>query len=151
MAITPQALALVAIPLLARLTAVSLQDSSTIVLPNVLAPVWQGCSGSPSERTTAALKLQMCLELRTGRLDVQLQDGRAADQAAEFPGQLEAGALHIADPGYWSLDAFRMLMQQGIFWLSRLQVQTALYTATGQRQDLLALLMAQPAAALDMR
>jgi Transposase DDE domain len=140
----------VAIPLLARFTAVCLQDSSTIVLPDALAPVWQGCGGSTSERTTAALKLQVRLEMRTGRLDVQLQDGRAADQAAELPGQLEAGALHIADLGYWSLDAFRTLTQQGIFWLSRLQVQTALYTATGQRQELLALLTAQPAATLDM-
>jgi hypothetical protein len=88
--------------------------------------------------------------MRTGRLDVQRQDGRAADQAAEFPGQLEAGARHIADLGSWRLDAFRTLTQQGIFWLSRLQVQTALYAPTGQRQDLLALLTAQPAATLDM-
>jgi hypothetical protein len=140
----------VAIPLRARFTAVCLQDSSTIVLPDALAPVWQGCGGSTSERTMAALKLQGRLEMRTGRLDVQLQEGRAADQAAELPGQLAAGALHLADLGYWSLDAFRTLTQQGIFWLSRLQAQTALYTATGQRQDLLALLTAQPAATLDM-
>jgi hypothetical protein len=72
----------VAIPLLARFTAVCLQDSSTIVWPDALAPVWQGCGGSTSERTTAALKLQVRLEMRTGRLDVQLQDGRGADQAA---------------------------------------------------------------------
>jgi Transposase DDE domain len=140
----------VAIPLLARFTAVYLRDSSTIVLPDVLAPVWQGCGGSTPERTKAALKLQVRLEMRTGRLDVRLQDGRAADQAAEFPGTFEAGALHLADLGYWSLDAFRTLTQQGVFWLSRLQVQTAIYAATGQRQDLLALLRAQPAATLDM-
>jgi Transposase DDE domain len=140
----------VAIPLLARFTAVWLQDSSTIVLPDALAPVWQGCGGSTPERTTAALKLQVRLEMRTGRLDVQLQDGRAADQAAELPGKLEAGALHIADLGYWSLDVFGTLTQQGVCWLSRLQVQTAIYAATGQRQDLLALLTAQPAATLDM-
>jgi hypothetical protein len=140
----------VAIPLLARFTAVCLQDSSTIVLPEALAPVWRGCGGSTAERTTAALKLQVRLEMRTGRLDVQLQDGRVADQAAELPGQLDAGALHIADLGYWSLDAFRALTHQGVFWLSRLQGQTAIYDATGQRQDLLALLTAQPAATLDM-
>jgi hypothetical protein len=86
----------VAIPLLARFTAVSLQDSSTIVWPDALAPVWQGCGGSTSERTTAALKLQVRLEMRSGRLDVQLQEGWAADQAAEFPGPLDAGALHMA-------------------------------------------------------
>jgi Transposase DDE domain len=140
----------VAIPLLARFTAVALQDSSTIVLPDILAPVWQGCGGNTAERTKAALKLQVRLEMQTGRLDVQLQDGRAADQAAEFPGTLAAGALHLADLGYWSLDAFRALTHQGVFWLSRLQVQTAIYTATGQRHDLLALLTAQPAVPLDM-
>jgi Transposase DDE domain len=140
----------VAIPLLARFTAVALQDSSTIVLPDVLAPVWQGCGGNTSERTTAALKLQVRLEMRTGRLDVQLQEGRAADQAAEFPDTLAAGALHLADLGDWSLDTFRTLTHQRVFWLSRLQVQTALYAATGQRHDLLALLTAQPAVPLDM-
>jgi hypothetical protein len=140
----------VAIPLLARFTAVTLQDSSTIVLPDVLAPVWHGCGGNTSERTQAALKLQVRLEMRTGRLAVQLQDGRASDRAAALPGSREVGTLHIADLGYWSLDAFRALMQQGVFWLSRLQVQTAIYDATGQRQDLLALLTAQPAATLDM-
>lgn len=137
----------VAIPLLARFTAVSLQDRSTIVLPDALAPVWQDCGGSTSARTTAALKRQVCLEMRTGRLAVQLQDGRSADQAAQFPGRLAAGALHMADLGYWSLDAFRTLTQPGGFWRSRLQVQTAIYAPTGQRQDLLT---AQPAATLDM-
>jgi Transposase DDE domain len=140
----------VAIPLLARFTAVFLQDSSTIVLPDSLAPVWPGCGGSTPERTKAALKLQVRLELRTGRLDVELQDGRAADQATELSGRLEAGALRLADLGYWSLDAFRALEQQSVFWLSRLQTQTAIYDGTGQRQDLLALLTAQPAASLDM-
>ncbi|HEX2186115.1 MAG TPA: IS4 family transposase [Chloroflexota bacterium] len=140
----------VAIPLLARFTAVALQDSSTLVLPDLLAPVWQGCGGNTAERTKAALKLQVRLEMQTGQLDVQLQEGRAADQAAEFPGALAAGALHLADLGYWSLDGFRALTHQGVFWLSRLQVQTAIYTAAGQRHDLLALLTAQPAVPLDM-
>jgi hypothetical protein len=137
-----------AIPLRARFTAVFLQDSATLVLPEGLAPVWHGCGGSPPERTQAALKLQGRLEIRTGRLDVQLQEGRASEQAAELPGPLAAGALRLAALGYWSLDAFRALTQQGVFWLSRLQTQTALYDATGQRQDLLALLTAQPAATL---
>jgi hypothetical protein len=140
----------VAIPRLVRFTAVCLQESSPIVWPEALAPVWQGWGGRTSERTTAALNLQVRLERRTGRLDGQLQEGRAADQAAALPGPLEAGALHIADLGSWSLDAVRTLTPQGLFWLSRLQVQTALYTATGQRQDLLARLTAQPAATLDM-
>jgi hypothetical protein len=140
----------VAIPLLARFTAGGLRESSPIALPAALAPVWQGGGGRTSERTTAALTRQVRLERRTGRLDVQLQDGRAADQAAEFPGQREAGALPMAALGSWSRDACRPLTPQGICWRSRLQVQTALDTGTGQRQGLLARLTAQPAATLDM-
>jgi len=136
--------------LLSRFTAVALQDSSTIVLPDILASLWQGCGGSPAERTRAALKLQVRLELRTGRLEVQLQDGRASDRAATLPESLPAGALRIADLGYWDLESLRALDQQGVFWLSRLQTQSAVYEPTGQRCDLLELLTAQPTAASDL-
>jgi Transposase DDE domain len=137
-------------PLLARLTAVARQDSSTLVVPDLRAPVWQGCGGNPAAPTQAARTLQVRLERRTGRRDGQLQEGRAADQAAECPGTLAAGALPLADLGSWSLDAFRTLTHQGVFWLSRLPVQTAIYPATGQRHDRLALLTAPPAVPLDL-
>ena len=71
------------IPLLECCTAVWSQDRSTIVLPDALAAVWQGCGGSATSRTATALKLQVRLELRTGKLEgSQLQDGRASDRAA---------------------------------------------------------------------
>jgi hypothetical protein len=140
----------VAIPLLARFPAVYLQDSSTIVLPDALASVWQGCGGNTSSHTRAALKLQVQLELRTGGLaGLQLQDGRASDRTAARP-DLPAGALRIADLGYWSVDALQALDQQGSYWLSRLQTQTAIYDTQGHRQDLLALLAAQPAEEADL-
>lgn len=140
----------VAIPLLERFTAVYLPDSSTIVLPDILATVWRGCGGSTTARTSAALKLQVRVELRTGCLEnCQLQDGRTPDQRAAFPAGLLAGALRLADLGYWSLEALQSMAQQGTFWLSRLQTQTAVYDATGQRQDLLALLEAQPTATME--
>jgi hypothetical protein len=119
----------VAIPLLERFTAVYVQDSSTIVLPEVFAAQWHGC---------------------TGRLDVQLQEGRASDRAASLPGPLPAGALRLADVGYWSLEAFAALAQQKVFWLSRLQMQTAVYDATGARQELLPLLETQPTDTIDL-
>jgi hypothetical protein len=141
----------VAIPLLERFTAVCVQDSSTIVLPETLAAVWQGCGGTPTSSTAAALKLQVRLELRTGKLEgPQLQDGRASDRAALLPTTLPGGALWLADLGYWSLDMVQTLDQQGVCWLSRLQVQTAIYDTTGQPRDLLALLEAQPTASLDL-
>jgi hypothetical protein len=134
----------VTIPLLQRFTAVYVQDSSSIVLPEVFAAQWHGCGGSTASETSAALKLQVRLEMCTGRLDVQLQEGRASDRAAVLPGPLPAGALWLADLGYWSLDAFAALAQHEVFWLSRLQMQTAVYDATGDRWELLELLETQP-------
>src|SRR5262249_39728081 len=89
----------VAIPLLERFTAVYVQDSSTIILPEVFAAQWHGCGGSTSSSASAALKLQARVEMRTGRLDVQLQEGRASDRAAVLPGPLPAGALRLGGVG----------------------------------------------------
>ena len=46
----------VTIPLLQRLTAVYVQDSSTIVLPEVFAAQWHGCGGSTSSSASARLR-----------------------------------------------------------------------------------------------
>ena len=134
----------VAISFLARFTAVAVQESSTMVLPDALAAVWQGCGGRTPESTSAALKLQVRLDMRTGCLAVQFQDGRASDWTAELPGPLPAGALRLADLGDGSLEAWQARAQQGVFWLSRLQLQTAVYDAAGDRQELLAFLEASP-------
>ncbi len=126
----------VAIPILERFTAVYLQDSSTIVLPDALAAVWQGCGGRQPEHTLAAVKLQVRVDLRTGRLEgPQLQDGRASDHAPALPTSLVPGSLRLADLGYWSLEDLQTLDHQGVFWLSRLQAATAVYDAQGQRRD----------------
>jgi hypothetical protein len=89
--------------------------------------------------------------LRTGkRVGPQLQDGRASDRAALLPTMLPGGALWLADLGSWSLHTLQTLDQHEVFWLSRLPVQTAVYDATGQQRDRLALLDAQPAATVDL-
>ncbi len=141
----------VAIPILDRFSAVYVQDSSTIVLPDALATVWHGCGGSSELHTQAALKLQVRLDLRTGQLHgPQLQHGRASDHAAALPSVLPAGALRLADLGYWRLDDLAALATQQVFWLSRLQTGTTIYDANGQRQDVLAWLEAQHSAVADL-
>src|SRR5215472_12900769 len=73
----------VAIPLLQRFPAVMIQDSSIVLLPAPLARIWRGC-GSPAPQTaTAALKLQVRLDLVTGALQGPLlQEGRVHDLKA---------------------------------------------------------------------
>ena len=140
----------VAIPLVERFTAVDVQDSATISLPEVFAAQWHGGGGSLSSSASAALKLQARVERRPGRLDVQLQEDRASDRAASLPGPLPAGALRLADWGSWSREACAALEPHKGFWLSRLQMQSAVYDATGARQELLTLLETQPTDTVDL-
>jgi hypothetical protein len=67
----------VTIPLRQRFLAVYVHESSTIVWPEVFAAQWHGGGGSTASGTRAARKLQTRLAMCPGRLDVQLQEGRA--------------------------------------------------------------------------
>jgi hypothetical protein len=126
----------VAIPLLNRFTNVFIEDSSTIGLPPALADTWRGCGGSTADGN-AALKVQVRLDLRCGRLQgPALQDGRASEQRSPLhEAPIVAGALYLADLGYWSLTRFARIAADGGYWLSRYLPQTALFTADGQRWD----------------
>jgi hypothetical protein len=65
----------VAIPLLQRFSAVVLLDSTVVVLPNELAPVWRGCGGRTEENSQASVKLQVGLDLLGGRLEATVSFG----------------------------------------------------------------------------
>lgn len=141
----------VAIPILNRFTAVYLHDSSTIVLPDVLADVWRGCGGGAAHNTASSLKIQVRMELRTGQLEgPQLQHGRDSDHEAALPTVLPAGSLRLADLGYWSVEEMATMEQQGVFWLSYLQAATAVYDQRGQRRSVLELLEEQGTSEVDV-
>jgi hypothetical protein len=141
----------VAIPILQRFNGVYLLDSSTINLPSELAQVWAGC-GNRVAGGEAALKFQILLNITTGALQgPELQDGREHDRSSSLQvAALPAGALRLADLGYFSMDLMRSLGQKGVFWLSRLQTNTVAFDATGQRVTLSAMLKAQPSETIDL-
>ena len=134
----------VTLPLLQRLTAVSGQESSTIVLPDVFAAQWHGGGGSTASGPSAALKLQARLEMCPGRLDVPLQEGRAAARAAVLPGPLPAGAVRLAAWGDWRLGALAARAPHEVCWWSRRQRQPAVSDTPGDRRGLLELVEAPP-------
>ena len=123
-----------ALPVLERFTAVTAQDSTTIVLPEEWADLWPGCGGSTAHGD-AALKLQVRLDRRSGHLEGPLLEaGRAADQTTALQTTpVPAGSLRLQDLGYFSLDVFAAVDRQGGYWLSRSQAATALFLADGQR------------------
>ncbi|CAA9299185.1 MAG: hypothetical protein AVDCRST_MAG26-4668 [uncultured Chloroflexia bacterium] len=137
----------VAIPILHRFTGVYVLDSTTITLPDCLSSVWHGCGGSTTA-SAAALKVQVLWNVTTGALRwVGLQDARTNDRNAPVQHlALPAGALRIADLGYFSLAQMATAQGQGSFVLSRWYPQTALFAADDTPLDLLAVLQrhAQP-------
>jgi hypothetical protein len=141
----------VAIPVLQRFNGVILQDSSTVVLPNDLDGIWRG-RGSKTGDCAAALKIEVRLDLSSGALlgplieDDRRQDKSSIIQAIPVP----AGALRIADLGYFSLAVLQDLESKGSFYLTRLQVQTAIFDEQGKRLDLLRVLREEGQVRLDM-
>ena len=140
----------VVVPILQRFNGVFIQDSTTITLPEVLADLWRGC-GNASGTGQAALKVQVQFDYSSGTLSqIVLQDGRAQDRNAPIQSAaLPAGALRLADLGYFSLLVLATLSEQAVYWLTRLQAGTAIYDPSGKRLDLLALLHPQDIATLD--
>jgi hypothetical protein len=133
-----------AVELLQRFNGVVLQDSSIINLPQPLAMHWRGCGDSAGGHQ-AALKLEVRLDVLNGTLyGPLLEQGRTADAASLIQSlPLPDGTLHIADLGYFDLQAMAGIAGHNAFFLSRLQAQTALFDMQGQPLDLLTLLQSR--------
>lgn len=141
----------VAIPLVQRFAGVYLLDSSTIMLPDALAGIWQGCGGSSERQTQSALKLQVQFDLSTGALrGPWLQSGRTHDRQAPHQTTFQRGALRLADLGYFSLQTLRELTSAGVYWLSRLHQHTHVFEPAGSCLDLLTWLSKQQAGLQDL-
>lgn len=139
-----------AFPLLAQFQGVHLRDSSTIGLPASLKDVWKGNGNQNGE--TATVKIQVSWEYSRGALDgICLQDGFCQDQTSPYQTlPLPAGALHIGDLGYFSLEKLARDSQSGVFWITRWKFKTTLWDAVDQLLDLVEVLAAQTHPQLDL-
>jgi hypothetical protein len=142
----------VTIPLLQRFQGVYLQDSTVIRLPDALEENWPGCGGSAESATKAAVKFFVRLDLSTGAITRLLpQPARISDSATAVADEdLPAGALRLADLGFFDVEEFRRLGGRGVFWLSRLLPATKLHHAGGQELPLLDWLTRQKAPRLEV-
>jgi hypothetical protein len=142
------------LPLLQKFQGVVLEDRTTVALPDSLRALWPGCGGGGDDAagTQAAIKFQVRLNCTTGQLVGPLPvAGAAADQRAALSlDDVPAGALRIADLGYFDLDVFARLQQRQVFWLTRWQPGTALFTAGGQELALLTYLKGQKGSVVDL-
>ena len=118
----------VEIDLLRRFEHVWLIDTSAVALPAVHQDRWPGVGGSTPAAGRAGLKFEVMLDLRSGELrGPHLLAGRTHDkrgpEAQVLPGQ---GELRVADLGYFSLEDFAEIGQQGGLWLSPLKTTCVL-------------------------
>jgi hypothetical protein len=115
-------------------------DSTVITLPDALADQWLGITGS-------GLKLSVVWDVQKGSLPLlHKQPAREHDTHAPFPlNQLGPGDLWLGDLGYFKLDRFQTLSDQGTFWLSRYKTGTNLSYPDGRAFDLATYLADLPA------
>jgi hypothetical protein len=143
----------VALPLLQRFSAVYVDDSTQVQLPGVLAALWAGSGGGArAEDQTAALKLQVRLDLKRGGLDGPfLHAGRSSDRSSPTQhAPVPAGSLRLADLGYFALDVLQRLAQQHAYWLTRLMAGTQGTDAQGHRLDLATTVVSYGAAVVEL-
>lgn len=124
---------------LAHFGAVHIHDSTQVSLPAHLAEVWAGSGGAASP---AAVKVWLSYEYRSGTLAaLETVAGRTPDQAYPLlPHLATPTSLHLFDLGFYTLEHLAQLAAGGSFFVCRHHSQTALYTADGQRLDLVAYL-----------
>src|SRR5439155_40299 len=110
---------------------------------------WPGCGGASATHTQAALKLGVRFDLCRGALrGPLLYDGRTHESTTPIQSAaLPAGALRLADLGFFHLEVLAQIGAQDGYWLSRLHFGTAVYDAEGRRWEVLDLLAAQGAVA----
>lgn len=89
--------------------------------------------GSRLEHPRYGLKVVARLELQQGGLQLGLEPLNRHDRAStvmDVP--LPAGALHVADLGFFDLAWFEACLERGVEVVTRLKVNTRVYDASGQ-------------------
>jgi hypothetical protein len=121
--------------ILSRFSAVYLSDSSVVTLPNKLADVFEGSGGFGDNASISAVKLSVRWNVTQGTLEtLEVTDATVHDRAsAAHHGPVEANSLQIKDLGYFKLDDFAALDQDGSYWLTKHKVRTIIYDETVEK------------------
>lgn len=136
---------------LKRFSGVYIQDSTIVVLPDELADVWSGCGSQDRGGQPAAVKIEVRLNMLQGEMiGPLLENGRVHDAVSQIQAYSPpAGALSIADLGYWSLTEMSQQAARGAFWLSHIVARAKVVTLDDKVWNLHDLLQAQTNHSID--
>lgn len=123
------------IELLKPFSAVKITDSTGISLPGNLKNLYRGHGGVSSE---AGLKIQLMFDYLYGQVSqVTLTEGRRSDQGfTQYFQDVEKGALYLHDLGYYKIDSFAKIHQNGGYFISRHLYSTTLLDKKNRKIDL---------------
>ena len=130
------------VEILQQFKAVELLDSTTIALPDSLQEEYPGCGGDGPD---SSLKAQLVFDWLDGNIKhLTFHAGKTPDQAyQEDIRKLSSGTLRITDLGYFKMERFAQINSVGAYFLTRFNTQTAFFSLTGERIDLLEWLQQQ--------
>jgi len=119
-------------------SAIYLGDGTTAALPDDYAEQFPGCGGSAGSGR-AALKIQLLWEILSGAVRrLVIEAGKSSDAISPIAQErVPAGSLVVFDLGYFCLDRFRRLIDNGVSWVSRLQYGVKVYDGAGRDLSLL--------------
>ena len=110
---------------LGQFSSIQILDSSYLALPKSLAEQYPGIGQAN------AVGMKVCLNYDYLRGEIKaltLTSGREPDQKSRLHiTSAEAGSLHLFDLGYFKQETFAELAQKDAYFISRYQLQTALY------------------------
>jgi hypothetical protein len=107
--------------------AVYIEDSTYFKLAEEVAKFFRGRGGSAS---SAAVKLNFTVDIKTNTTrNIDVTSGNVPDQklAKNVLKIMKAGELYIRDLGYFDLTIMLAMINQGVFFISRLQKNVHIY------------------------
>jgi hypothetical protein len=131
------------LPLLKPFQGTYIDDCTQVPLPDACADEFPGCGSGDGDTAKAGMKIFTRLELQGGRIQhLNIHSARTAETkaAAEAP-PLPAGSLLLADLGFVDFGRMQDHTEQGVYFISRLPVQTSVRLPDGMPSQPLAELL----------
>jgi hypothetical protein len=124
--------------LLAKFKELKIYDSTLITLPYELIEEWTGSGNRFGSKANSTLKISSCLSLKTGSLKIVLEDGFVNDRSSSLitSETIQEGGLYIKDLGYYSMEHFQHIHEQGGYFASRFKIHNKIYSYCGQQIDI---------------
>lgn len=131
------------IDLLKPFSSIKITDSSTILLPPHLKPIYRGLGGSSSE---SSVKLQLTFDYLHGQINnAIIGEGRSSDFSyTDHLCDIKPATLYLQDLGYFKTKTFEKIHNSNAYFVSRHSYKAGIFDEENKKIDLFSLLKKSP-------